>query len=321
MDIVRLSRVFLGVAVLMVVLAAVACEDDDDAGHAETPAPVATSDSAGAMDGGDNDAKSMDYDKARAGYEKLTEEDLEVAMGFLEAFMGMAMEDDEDAKVGVIGDAQDAGIWVNGVGVVSAPPDLAELDLGVSATADPVYEARDHAANAMAAVIASLVGNGVDTADIRTRQFSIQPQYEWVERLEEGARRSERVLVGYQVSNTVSVLVRDLDGVADLLDDAVKAGGDLIRINGVSFRIEDTSELETQAREKAVEDAMARAAELAGNAGVTLGRLVYLSEVRDEPVFAERALVSFAADSSASTPISPGQQEVRVTVRAVFDIE
>ena len=321
MDIVRLSRVFLGVAVLLLVLAAVACEDDDDAGHAETPTPVAASDSADAMDGDDSDAKSKDYDKDRLDYEKPSEEDLAVAMGFLEAFMGMAMKDGEDAKLGVIGDAQDAGIWVNGVGVVSAPPDLAELDLGVSATADPVYEARDHAANAMAAVIAALVGNGVDMADIRTRQFSIQPQYEWVERLEEGARRSERVLVGYQVSNTVRVLVRDLDRVADLLDGAVKAGGDLIRINGINFRIEDTSELQTQAREKAVEDAMARAAELAGNAGVTLGRLVYLSEVSDGPVFAERAFATFAADAGTSTPISPGEQEVRVTVRAVFDIE
>lgn len=321
MDIVRLSRVFLGVAVLLLVLAAVACEDDDDAGHAEAPMPVAASDSAGAIDGDGTDAKSKDYDKDRADYEKLTEEDLEVAMGFLEAFMGMAMEDDDDAKVGVIGDAQDAGVWVNGVGAVSAPPDLVELDLGVLATAGTVSEAREDAAEAMTAIIGYLSENGVADADIRTRHISIQPQYDWQERIEEGIRRSERVLTGYQVSNTVRVLVRELDSTSELLDGAVSAGGDLVRLNGINFRIEDTSELETQAREKAVEDAMARAAELAGNAGVTLGRLVYLSEVSDGPVFAERAFASLAADAGTSTPISPGEQEVRVTVRAVFDIE
>lgn len=321
MGIVRLSRIFLGVAVLLVVLAAVACEDEEQDSATGTQASAsATTEPAGAMDGEGADAKSKGYDKDRADYEKPSEEDLAIAMGFLEAFMGMAMKE-EDAKVGVIGDAQDAGIWVNGVGAVSAPPDLVELNLGVSATANTVSEARQSAAEAMTAIMGYLSENGVADADVRTQHISIQPQYDWQERIEEGIRRSERVLTGYQVSNTVRVLVRELDRTSELLDGAVAAGGDLVRVNGINFRIEDTSELETQAREKAVEDAMARAAELAGNAGVTLGRLVYLSEVNGQPVYAERAQFALAADSGASTPISPGEQEVRVTVRAVFDIE
>lgn len=321
MGIVRLFRVFLGVAVLMLVLAAVACESEEQASVANTPTPAAaTAEPVDAMDDGDSDAKSMDHDRHGADNERLTEEDLALAMGFLDAFLGM-MKENEAPNVGVIGDAQDAGIWVNGVGAVSAPPDLVELDLGVSATAGTVSEARQSAAEAMTAIIAYLSESGVADADIRTRHISIQPQYDWQERIEEGIRRSERVLTGYQVSNTVRVLVRELDSAGDLLDGAVAAGGDLVRVNGVNFRIEDPSELQTQAREKAVEDAMARAAELAGNAGVTLGRLVYLSEVSGEPVFAERAFAALAQDSGASTPISPGEQEVRVTVRAVFDIE
>ena len=224
-------------------------------------------------------------------------------------------------EFGVIGDSQDAGVWVNGVGSVSAPPDLAELDLGVSATADTVSKARDVAAEAMTAIVAYFIGGGVAPADIRTRHISIQPQYDWQEVTDGGIRRSERVLTGYQVSNTAVVLVRDLDRTSELLDGAVAAGGDAVRVNGISFRIEDTAELAREAREMAVADALARAGELASYSGVVLGRMVYLSEVSAQPpVFAERALASLAADAGASTPVSPGEQEVRITVLAVFDI-
>ena len=260
-----------------------------------------------------------------AGAMGLGDDEMALAMQFLTALTSMKMDAEKPAeqpsRFGVIGDAQDTGIWANGVGVVSAPPDLAELDLGVSATADTVSEARESAAEAMTAVVGYLNGSGIADADIRTRHFSIQPQYEWQETFEEGVRRSERVLTGYQVSNTVIVRVRDLDSVSELLDGAVAAGGDLVRVNGINFRIEDTTELAKEARELAVADALAKATELASYSGVNLGRMVYLSETSAQPVFAERAFAALSVDTAASTPISPGEQEVRVTVRTVFDIQ
>jgi hypothetical protein len=210
---------------------------------------------------------------------------------------------------------------VSGVGAVSAPPDLAEINLGVSSTADTVSQARNSAAVAMTAVVGYLNGSGIADADIHTRHFSIQPQYDWQESFIDGVRKSERVLTGYQVSNSVRVLVRELDRVGDLLDGAVAAGGDLIRVDGINFRIEDTTELAEEAREKAVAAALDRAGELASYSGVVLGRMVYLSETGSQPVYAERALASVTFDAGPSTPISPGEQEVRVSVVAVFDIQ
>lgn len=305
-------------AILALLLAAIACESDEP--NADAAEPVTTAEQTTA------DAVEPAHDNGDSDDEKMEDFDLSAVLELVETFAAMAdksaMEGKEDAsRFGVIGDSQDTGIWVSGSGSVSAPPDLVELNLGVSATADTVSEARESAADAMTAMIGYLKGSGVADADIRTRHISIQPQYDWQEIFADGVRRSERVLTGYQVSNTVQVLARDLDRTSELLDGAVAAGGDLIRVNGITFRIEDTNGLAKQAREMAVADALEKASELASSAGVVLGRMVYLSEVVGQPVFAERALASVAADTGASTPISPGEQEVRVTVQAVFDIE
>ena len=267
-------------------MAALACEgDEEDAAVEETPAASTAQADAGGVDNGlgvklrygrdKSDSTMMPHDNDGSDSRMSNEEGFAMAMEFLTMFGSMAETDKEsklsDVKPGVIGDAQDAGIWVNGVGSVSAAPDLVEMNLGVVATADTVSEARQSAAEAMTAVIGYLVGSGVATSDIRTQHISIQPQYDWQERIEEGIRRSERVLTGYQVSNTVQVLVREMDRTSELLDGAVVAGGDLIRVNGITFTIEDTSELAKQAREMAVEDALTRAVELAAYSGVTLG--------------------------------------------------
>lgn len=314
MGIARVSRFLMVSMAALALFAAFACTDEEpDPAPAEASASVEADADAGHANG-DDGANAMQMDGL----------DLASIMQMVQTFMSMVeregSEDADVARAGVIGDGQDAGIWVNGVGSVSAAPDLAVLNLGVSATAITVSEARDSAAEAMTAVIAYLVGNGVETADIRTQRISIQPQYDWQDRLVNGIRRSERVLTGYEVSNTVQVLVRELDRTGELLDGATAAAGDLIRVDGINFRIEDTTELEEEARKLAVADAMAKAVELAEYSGANLGPMVYLSEVTAQPFYPERAFAAVAADASVETPINPGEQEVQVTVHAVFDI-
>ena len=244
-----------------------------------------------------------------------------ILTGLADVFANLAQAD--EAQQGVIGDGQDAGIWVNGTGTVSAAPDLVDLNLGVLATGESVSAARQSAAAAMTAIVGYLTSNGVAEADIRTYNFSIHPRYSYQERLQDGIRSNERVLTGYEVANTVQVVVREMDRASELLDGIVVAGGDLVRVDWIEFRIEDASPLAKEAREKAVKDAMAKAQELASYAGVTLGRLVYLSELGGQPAFSERMdeAVFASADANASTPISPGVQQVQVTVKAVFALQ
>lgn len=245
------------------------------------------------------------------------------------------------------------GIVVTGTGSASSAPDLATLRLGVESIQSTVSEARTAAAEAMTSVITSVREDGVAEDDIQTGYFSIQPRYTGREvtrcieaedstedsvgdsasgqeggtvgpgiaqtMKEQCFQEYQSIITGYQVSNSLTVLVRDLDTVDDVIDGSVEAGGDNIRFNGLSFTLEDTSTLMGEARMSAVEDLSAKAAELANLAGVELGELVYLTETGSAPPPVVRAEFALARAASAQadgvgTPISPGEVSVRVSV-------
>ena len=195
-------------------------------------------------------------------------------------------------------------------------PDIGVFEVGVEATEDTVALARSGAAEAMQRVRASITGNGVEERDIATRFFNIYPQYDYDNDDDGGPR-----ITGYTVNNHIEVKVRDIDRLSDILDQAVTAGGDAIRVGGISFRVDEPEQYADEARTLAVEDARARAQQLADLAGVTLGSARTISE--SSGGFAERgyapAAEAFAADSSTS--VSAGESEVSVSVHIVYAID
>ena len=212
-----------------------------------------------------------------------------------------------------------SGIHVTGLGTVTAEPDLAVLSLGVEAFAETVSEARQTAATATNSIIAALRDQGVQDNDMQTAHFSIQPEYDW-----ENNRNGRPPIIGYRVTNTLSIKVRDLDSVGPVIDGAAAAGGDVTRVNSIRLSIEDGAALAEQAQRLAVQDALSKAGLLAEEAGVTLGDLQFITEVsspqygRNEDVFfAERAV---SAAAPAPTSILTGEQDVVVRVQAVFGI-
>ncbi|MFH1559991.1 MAG: SIMPL domain-containing protein [Chloroflexota bacterium] len=226
------------------------------------------------------------------------------------------------SALGQMGDYQQAGIWVTGLGRVTLEPDLALLSLGVEARADTVEVARAEAAEAMTGIINALKARGIADKDIQTRYFNISPEYTYQEVYENGGRYGKQVLTGYRVSNTVTARVRDLDIVGATIDDVVLAGGDATRINSIQFTVEDSSVAQTQTRENAVLDALAKADQFATLTGVSRGALLFITEsgggipvVRD---FAKMEAVP--SSDSAVTPISAGEMEIQVSIQAVFAI-
>ncbi len=204
------------------------------------------------------------------------------------------------------------GISVSGVGTVTAEPDTASLALGVSVLANTAREARDQAAEAMNTLLDSLKGNGVAEKDIKTTQFSLNAEYEYT------AGRPR--LTGYRLVNTVSVTVRDLDRVPEVIDEAVDAVGDPLQVSGVSFFVDDPTVLLSEARAQAMSDAKAKAQQLAELGDVALGRPVSISETTSggpTPIFFDAA----RAAEAPSTPIQPGQLEVTVTVQVTYAIQ
>jgi uncharacterized protein YggE len=218
-----------------------------------------------------------------------------------------------------------AGIWVTGQGSVTMEPDLALLNLGVEAQSETVKAAREEAAVAMTAVIDALKAQGVADVDIQTHSFNVFPRYDYVEEVENGRRMSKEVLAGYRVRNLATVKVRDLDGVGEAIDAVVDAGGDAVRINGISFTVEDPSSFAASLRQDAVADALAKAEHFASLTGVSLGRLVHVREVGGvEPSVQDFRRVSFGLEMAAADTISPvagGELELHMFVQAVFEIQ
>ena len=204
------------------------------------------------------------------------------------------------------------GISVSGSGEVQTDPDIAVFSVGVEVREETVAEARDGAAEAAQDVINALRDNGVDERDIRTVNFSIQPQFDF--RGNDPPR-----LLGYVVTNTVEVTVREIDDAGRLIDDAAEAGGDATRVQNIRFELEDPSELIEEARQLAVADARARAEQLADLGEVQLGKPLSIVESGGNgpaPVFRDE----FAAGDT-TTSIQPGTTSVRVTVNMTFAID
>ena len=213
--------------------------------------------------------------------------------------------------------SQQEGIWVTGIGEVKAVPDVAVVSLGVQAQAPTVAEAQDQARRAMDSVIATLKANGVADEDIQTTGFSIWQRTRW------DSNRQEEEVVGYQVSNNVQVKIRQVGEAGIILDEVVEAGGDLIRVQGIYFQIDDTSAYLNEAREKAVADAKAKAEQLANLSGVTLGRATYVSENTSTPVIYRGMDMAHpeAGDMPApTTPIEPGETTITATVQIIYHI-
>ena len=219
----------------------------------------------------------------------------------------------------------DGGIWVTGRASVSVDPDLVLLNVGVEAIAETVAEARRQAADAMDAIVEAVKAKGLEDKDVQTLSFNIWPQYEYPEVEENGVRVRKQTLVGYTVSNTARIKIRDVDAVGTIIDEVAEAGGDYTRINGIQFSIEDPKPYMTDLREQAVEDAMAKAEHFATLTEVAVGDLLFISEVGrgvDVRNFAQDSRVMMALESAAAaTSVSGGELQLSLNVQAVFAIE
>lgn len=222
------------------------------------------------------------------------------------------------------GQTGQVGIWVTGYGNKEVASDVAKVFIGVESREETVSEARQKAAEAMTAVLDAIRDLGVDDDDIVTTSFNIYPQTVWVEVNDSFGRHSEPRITGYTVNNNVEVTVRDLDNLDDVIDVAAERGGDLIRVNSVSFTIADPAAHGAETRQLAAADARAKAQLYADAMGVTLGPLVYLTEMGSSAPLAQArsfgADAAFAEEGFAPTPIQSGDVSLSTTIQAAFAI-
>lgn len=213
-----------------------------------------------------------------------------------------------------VSNSQQEGIWVTGQGKVTVVPDVATVQLGIEAQASTVAAAQAQASQTMDRVMTALTTNGVAKEDIQTRYFNITKLTRWDD------KNQQEVIIGYRVTNIVTAKIRTIDKAGAVIDAVAAAGGDLTRIDSISFSVDDPTGYYTQAREKAMADAKAKAEQMAKLAGVTLGKPTYISESSYYPVPMPIRLAD-QTTPSVETPISPGEMDITVSVQVVYKIK
>lgn len=211
-------------------------------------------------------------------------------------------------------------IAIEGRGEVRATPDMATINSGVTSQGATARKALDANTAAMSELIAALKEAGIEARDIQTSGFSVNPNYVYSDERDANGYSLPPRINGYQVSNSVTVVVRDLEDLGAILDQSVTVGANTV--NGVSFSVADPSELLDEARKQAFANARDKAELYAGVAGATLGDLESISERQSfespqpYPMYA-RAEMSAQAD----VPVEAGEMTFAITVNVTWDFD
>lgn len=203
-------------------------------------------------------------------------------------------------------------VTITGEGRVEAAPDMATFTVGVTSQADTAKAAMDRTSAGVEALLATLAQAGVEPRDIQTTGLSLNPN--WNHRSDgSGPPRIE----GFTAANNVTVRVRALDSLGGVLDEVLESGANTF--NGLSFGLQDPAPVEDEARRAAVEDARRKAGLYASAAGVTLGRVISITEAQaqggPQPMYRMEA-----AMASDSMPVAAGELSVTAEVTITWEI-
>jgi len=214
-------------------------------------------------------------------------------------------------------------ITVSATSEVYAKPDLALSVFSVLSEAKTVAEALEDNTTKMNAIIAFVKGQGVEEKDIKTTNFNVSPRYEWYESrscTSSYCPSGERVLIGYEVSQSLQVKIRDLAKVGDIIEGAAEAGAN--QIGELQFTIDNEDLLKEEARGKAIEEAKAKADSLADQLGIRLIKITHFSESGETPTYYPSYAKSEALGmgGGADVSIETGENKISVTVTLTYQI-
>jgi uncharacterized protein len=206
-------------------------------------------------------------------------------------------------------------ISLTGHGEVRMAPDMAVVAVGVLSSATTAREALDANTKSMEAIFVALKAAGIEPKDQQTSNFMVNPRYDYGQNNGQPPK-----MVGYDVSNNVTVTVRKLEALGAVLDQVVSSGSN--QINGVAFQVSKPDAATDEARKLAVANARAKAKIYTDAAGVGLGAIVNISEgggyQPPVPVFAKAMR---AEGASNDVPIAQGEQVIGMDVNITWEIK
>lgn len=199
-------------------------------------------------------------------------------------------------------------IYVEGIGKATMTPDIAVMTFGISSTAKSVADAQTQNSKQMNVLVDKIKATGVADADLQTKDYSAYEKTEW----DPTAQKS--VSVGWVVSQSLEVKIRDTQKISTIVEIAGQNGS--TSINGPTFTVDDQSKYETTAREKALVDAKQKADTLAKTLGLKIERVVSYSEFIEnagpQPYFDMKGIGGGTMSQSAAPSIQTGTQELKL---------
>ena len=204
-------------------------------------------------------------------------------------------------------------ISLTGHGEVRMAPDMVTITVGVLSQGNTASEALTANPASMNAVFDALKTGGVETTDIQTSNFMVQPRYDY------NNNTQPPKLVGYDVSNNVTITLRQIDALGGLLDKLVQAGSN--QIQGITFQVSKPEAALDNARKLATQDASRKAKLYAEAMNVGLGPVQSISEgTRYEPPVPYRGKM-IAETAAADVPIAGGEQVLSIDVNITWEIQ
>jgi uncharacterized protein YggE len=202
-------------------------------------------------------------------------------------------------------------LTVEGIGTVDRTPNLLTVSVGIDVTDSSAQASLTDDDNKAAAVVAALKTGGILDKDVQTSNLSIEPQY-----------NDHQVITGYQVANELTAQIRDFSNAGSVIDALASAAGNAIRIDSLTFSVDDPRAMEDQARDQAVHQAVSHARSMAQAAGESLGAICSLNDNSVQNPYPQGFGISQNAASGAvpRVPLQPGTQQASADVTIVYSL-
>ena len=204
---------------------------------------------------------------------------------------------------------------VQGTGKVTVAPDIAKIDIGIQESGVNLKTLQDSVNKKSQDLVAQIKKFGIEAKDIKTISYSVYPEYDYT--------APTQAITGYQVSTRYEITIRDFTKINDIIASVTSFGAN--SIGGINFDLSDDLKNKTlaTAREEAVSEAKTKAEGLAKAAGISLGKIINVSEstpsnIRPYPL---QAVGMGAAEKSVTEPdVQPGTTEIDVTISLSYEV-
>ncbi|MEK7160749.1 MAG: SIMPL domain-containing protein [Patescibacteria group bacterium] len=201
---------------------------------------------------------------------------------------------------------------VAGEGKVLAKPDVGQVTLSVVSPASTVAVAQKDNTAKMNKISEAMKSLGIKEEDLKTTNYNISPRYQYV------SGRSN--LIGYEVTQSLEVKIKDLEKAGDILAKAADSG--VNQVSALNFTFDDPEKLKAEARSKAIKNAKEKAEALARELGVALGQITSFSEnsYGDAVSYMAKEAYGLGGGGAAAPDVQVGQNEIQVNVDITYEI-